>query len=433
MGLVSDIGEIEKKVDELEERISGLEPSQEGRKTADVHKRSIGELSDRVQTLDLRTQSMARFIKDLEKYLSRIEKSTKGTFGRSEVRDTQGTIAYGINSMNEYFKNKINGIEAKLAKLASKNTEYEKAVADFEKEKELINKFKERIILISGLVLQSQAKSRALRNTAKKEFESGMAEMRAMLDEFRNFKGGVKASVVEPFPKEEAMGLVSDIGEIEKKVDELEERISGLEPSQEGRVQELYSKTETLARFIKDLEKYLSRIESSTKSSARREEVRETQNTIAESISSLSEYFKNKTNGIEAKLAKLASKNTEYEKTVADFMKEKELINRLKERIILISDLVQQSHSESRAMRNTAKKEFESGMAEMRAMLEDFREIDADSKEKLGMVKELIDNIEKRFRIEMDSLTHKVENIIKMQEKQELETISPDTDGGRRK
>ena len=73
----------------------------------------------------------------------------------------------------------------------------------------------------------------------------------------------------------------------------------------------------------------------------------------------------------------------------------------------------------------TERKSNEEMREEVDAKLEQFKRIGSDSQEKLGMVKDFIDKVEKRFRVEIESLEERLEKIIKIQEKQELDSISP--------
>ncbi len=397
MSIVDEIGKLERKADAMGE--------------AADYGRSIEKLKKMVETADSKIMGLTDFIKDNEGSLGGIEKGLKGVVRRVDLKDFQEKVIGDMDSLNEEVRRKISSDSAMIKKISRKLKEQDKFITDFTKTWESLGKFKERMLLLIGLTLQEKKKSRRIKNRLRIMVEKRMAEIREQND--------LLTKAMEARFDEAKADVSKDVRDLGLRFDE-----------------ELQSVNETLANKEKRISAKLSSISKDAISKKELEDFRR-------------EF------GVEkARVFDVVDQLVDQGKIIEELENVKE--NLISEQRLKISgfgaglrqelDKMKAEHGEAVSSLKESESKFKTSMKKLRkemweetrtneklredmsAMLGEFRTIGSDSQEKLGMVKGVIDNLEKRFRVEIESLEEKLEKmrkIIKIQEKQESDRISP--------
>jgi chromosome segregation ATPase len=424
-GFSRKIDEKLNSVDGLREKVlmvAGLSLEQQ-EKFKELKTSSLSMASKRVE------QSEAAWAKQFEQLKSKVDSIAASTSAsldsiKSKVESDVSALGESISNAEE-FENRINSeVEALKESVVSKH--------EIENLKELLDSYNARISTIKQVVashsksidemsqlkaqIQSEHESalddysshineamqeiRSQANNIVSEMERKMNDLISMgmrnVDEAKSRMEGEMKLVLDRISKSESFekGVSSELSSIRSEMGTIDERVGRAIDESKGELEnEMRSELARLQRITGDAEKRLGIMKSSWDKA------------IKESIRKSSDEFGRIMEAYGESLEKLKNADSVIKSSLEANSKE---INR--------------KISEDIKANSSMRKDMESALKESRIT-------NRDSQEKLSMVKEFISGLESRLNSEIDDLNKKIDRISKVQQKLELESISPGRKG----
>jgi chromosome segregation ATPase len=375
ISLLSKVNELEQKLVSVSEIVSRLEVTKPPRPgIPKVLKAKINKLEEKVSSIP--TPVFEKRINKLEGELKRIEKSAK-RIGKIKFLPEEEMISL-LSKVNELdqrlgsVSETVSGLEITKPKpeiseeLKAKINKLEKSITSIRALtlKDRIHKLENRVTSIHAPVLEEKINKleKTVSSIPTPVFEKRInkleGDLKSTLNEIKRVeKSAKRIGRIKFLPKEEAMSLVGEIGELERRVETISEKIAEIRTVPENieeiagygknmdmlkkNVQTINSKVKGLTGFIKDNEKTLDDIEKSLRDIIKKSDLKDFQGTVTGDMDSLKEDIRRKISSNSARVTRLSKRLAEQYKTLADFTKTKErLVLDQKKRLDRIDKIV---------------------------------------------------------------------------------------------
>jgi predicted DNA-binding protein YlxM (UPF0122 family) len=404
--LVDDVSCLREDMEALSESISAMTPVRVSGSRKAVFISRLEDMQHDMERMDTRITNLSKRL-DGKKSMIPGSQEDVGDIIESKVMEAGQKLEMKQDALLRQLEERINKKAVSL-KAEAGGTDMEtlkkSLVAEQEERLQKLDTFKERILVITGLILEQQEKIKLLEGRIR----SSLSEM------------GKKNNEILTSVQERTESEMKEHGEkIEALSEKLEESLRKINLSLakrsefEGRTQ---AEMQKLAADVwREITNYKDNFNTAIKNELK-------------SLEEMRVEYENKLqlsrNTMDSMIRKAIRTEMEsIEKTREQLQERTESMVALETRVReTLASAVKRMESEASRQR----RENSAFIGAVDAKLQEFEGIREDSREKLAMVKNLITNMEKRFGAQMEALQQKTNKIIKLQEKNELDRLSPE-------